>query len=130
TPATNQTGTAMITICALDTEFGAVSNSFLLTVTPINHPPRISTVPNQAGSEDAGPLTVLFTVDDLETPAGNLTVVAHSSNQALITDAALRLGGSGTNRALLITTATNQNGAATITLTASDGLTNTSKSFL
>jgi len=129
TPATNQFGTTVITVSVLDSDFGATNTSFTLTVSPVNDPPRISTITNQSIAEDT--VTVLsFTVDDPETPAANLVVTAHSTNQTLLPDANLRVGGSGTNRALSITPATNQNGTSSITVTVSDGVTNSSRTFL
>jgi hypothetical protein len=130
TPAPNQAGSTVITVWVLDGEFGGTSNSFVLLVNPVNQPPTISHIPDQSISEDAPATVILFTIDDVETAAGNLIVSARSSNQALIPDANLRLGGSGTSRALLLTPAANENGAATITLTVSDGATNLSTTFL
>ena len=129
TPATNQFGTTVITVSVLDSDFGVTNNSFVLTVSPVNDSPRISTIPDQSIAEDTTAV-LSFTVDDVETPSANLIVTAHSTNQTLLPDANLRVGGSGTNRALLITPATNQNGVASVTLTVSDGLTNSSKTFI
>jgi len=47
----------------------------------------------------------------------------------LVPNATIALGGSGTNRALQITPAANQNGAATITVAVNDGATGASTSF-
>ena len=56
--------------------------------------------------------------------------MANSSNTNLVPNANITLGGSGTNRALMITPATNQFGATLITLTVSDGLLSNSTSFV
>jgi hypothetical protein len=50
-----------------------------------------------------------------------LTLVAHSSNQGLLPDSALILGGSGAQRTLMLNGATNRSGSATLTVTVSDG---------
>jgi hypothetical protein len=86
-----------------------------------NTPPTISIIPrvNLAWPEFVGPLT--FTVDDRETNPANLTVSATSSNQQLLSDSAITLGGSGTNRTLTLHPAAGQRGSATVTLTISDG---------
>src|SRR5258708_25740752 len=62
-----------------------------------------------------------FTVGDVETPAASLTVSGGSSNQTLMPDANIVLGGTGANRTVTLTPAAGQTGTATITLTVSDG---------
>src|SRR5258708_11686429 len=71
-----------------------------------------------------------FTVGDVETPAASLTVSGGSSNQTLMPDANIVLGGTGANRTVTLTPAAGQTGTATITLTVSDGSFNSSGSFL
>src|SRR2546423_6314236 len=62
-PATNQFGTASITISVSDGD-ASVSNTFVLTVRPANDPPTISTIADQVIDEDTplGPLT--FSIGD------------------------------------------------------------------
>src|SRR5207237_75248 len=62
-----------------------------------------------------------FTISDLETTAGSLTVAGSSSNQELVPDANITFGGSGSDRTVTIRPATNQFGTTTITLTVTDG---------
>jgi hypothetical protein len=83
--------------------------------------PTISDVADQSTNEDgtAGPIG--FTVGDTETPATSLNVTGSSSNASLVPDANIVFGGSGANRTVAITPAPNQFGAATITLTVTDG---------
>jgi uncharacterized repeat protein (TIGR01451 family) len=130
TPAPNQNGAATITISVQDSGFGMTNTSFQLSVSAVNDAPLISSIADQTMIEDGPVLLVPFTVSDVETPAGNLIVTAHSTNSALIPDANLVVGGSGTNRVLAITPLSNQNGTNSITLTVSDGLTNATRSFL
>lgn len=61
-----------------------------------------------------------FTIDDTDTPVGNLTVTATSSNQTVVPAANLNLTGSGATRNLKITPASV--GYSTITVTVSDGV--------
>jgi len=129
TPLPNQFGTSTVSISVSDTNFGFTSTNFLLTVNPVNHAPTISTIANQTITENASSGVIPFTVGDLETPAAKLIVTASSSNPALVPNATIALGGSGTNRALQITPAANQNGAATITVAVNDGATGASTSF-
>ncbi len=118
-PAANQYGTASITLTVSD---GAATaqTQFNLTVTPVNDPPTISSVANQIISEDTSTGALSFTVGDAD-PSDTLTVTAASSDTTLIPDANIALGGSGANRTVSLMPAANHNGAATITLTVSDG---------
>src|SRR5207245_1734827 len=86
-PATNQFGTTTITITVTDGDGGAASASFLLTVNAVNHPPTISSVPDQATNEDTPTRAIPFTISDLETNADTLMVSGSSSNQRLVPDA-------------------------------------------
>jgi uncharacterized repeat protein (TIGR03803 family) len=62
-----------------------------------------------------------FTIDDDDTDPSSLVVTAGSSNSALVPDANIVLAGSGANRTVTVTPASNRTGTATITLTVSDG---------
>jgi subtilisin family serine protease len=81
-------------------------------------------------NEDAATAALAFTVSDEETAAGSLSVTATSSNPALIPNANILLGGSGTNRTVTCTSAHNLSGTATITVTVSDGQLSAGDSFL
>ncbi|MDB6032866.1 MAG: Repeat family, partial [Verrucomicrobiales bacterium] len=129
TPATNQFGTANITITVQDLNGGTASSSFAVNVNAVNDPPSISTVPNVITEEDTV-LMVPFVVSDLETAASNLTVTAISTNTALVPNSNLVLSGSGANRILAITPAPNVSGTTLITLSANDGSTNVTRSFV
>jgi hypothetical protein len=93
-------------------------------------PPTISDVANQATTEGSPTAAIAFTVGDAETAAGSLSVVASSSNQSLVADANIVIGGSGANRTVTITPAADQSGTVTITLRASDGLASASDTFV
>ena len=82
------------------------------------------TVSVEAGGtcSTANSATVLLEVADAETPAGDLIMHASSSNQALVPDANLVFGGSGSTRTLTITTNGMKSGSAIITVTAYDGI--------
>src|SRR6185436_3696495 len=86
-----------------------------------NRPPSISLIPNQAIMPGASTGPLSFTVTDAETPAEDLVIAGSSSNPALVPDANILLGGSGSNRSVDVTTVTNQTGTAIITLTVDDG---------
>lgn len=127
-PITNRYGTATVTLTVSD---GTFSNrtSFGVTVSPVNDPPTLSQVANQTLNEDTPRAALAFTVGDVETAATNLIVSATSSNPELLPDRNLILGGTGTNRTIKFTPATNQFGTATVTLFVTDGSLTTSNSF-
>ncbi len=129
TPATNQNGTATITVSVSDGQASA-GTSFVLTVNAVNDAPTISSVANQTINEDAATGAIAFTVGDLETAAGSLTVSGSSSNPTLVPNGNIVFGGSGTSRTVTVTPATNQNGTATITVTVSDGQASAGTSFV
>ena len=128
TPAANQNGTANITVTVSD---GSLSTptSFQLTVNVVNDSPTITTIANQTTTSGTavGPLS--FTVGDVETAAGSLTVSGSSSNTALVPNANIKFGGSGANRTVTVTPVAGQTGTATITVPVSDGQASTPTSF-
>ena len=107
------------TLASANYSFGYVAGT--LTVTPSNTPPTISDIADRTINEDANTGAVAFTVGDAQTAAGSLTVSGSSSNTALVPNANIVFGGSGANRTVTVTPLANQNGAATITVTVSDG---------
>lgn len=122
TPAFNASGAITITRTLTDSDGSVVSNSFVLTIDPLNDAPVVSDIADQSVNEDTviGPLA--FAIGDAETAAGSLTISAASSNPALIPNANIVFGGSGSNRTVRVTPATNQSGTATITITVRDGV--------
>ena len=129
TPAANQFGTATITLTVSDGQL-STSTGFQLTVNSVNDAPTITGIGNQTTTAGTAVGPINFTVGDVETPAGSLTVSGSSSNQTLMPDANIVLGGSGANRTVTLTPAAGQTGTATITLTVSDGSLTTSGGFL
>jgi glucose/arabinose dehydrogenase len=119
TPAPNQSGTATITLTVSD-GFATATDTFVVTVAEVNDPPTISGPPSQTvslGTAAVGPLPV--TIGDVETP-GSLTLAATSSNQALVANSGISLGGTGSARTISINITPGVTGTATITLTVSD----------
>jgi hypothetical protein len=88
--------------------------------TTVNGRPTISDTANQTIDEDTN--TVLqVTIGDVETAAASLTLSATSSDQTLVPDANIVVGGAGANRTVTLTPAPNRNGPAIITVTVRDG---------
>ncbi|HEY8548346.1 MAG TPA: hypothetical protein VIL35_00205, partial [Vicinamibacterales bacterium] len=94
-----------------------------------NAPPTIGIVPNQTIRANATTGPISFSVDDADHVPATLVVTASSSNQAVVPDANLTLGGSGTARSITVTPAVGAHGVTTITLTVSDGIDTASTTF-
>ncbi|MCS6896716.1 MAG: choice-of-anchor M domain-containing protein, partial [Nitrospira sp.] len=92
-----------------------------------NTPPTIGDVPDQATNEDVPTGAIAVTIGDTESALDDLILTATSSNQTIVPNANISLGGSGANRTVVINPAANQFGTVTITLTVTDtgGLTAT-----
>jgi hypothetical protein len=120
TPALNQSGTAILTVTVTDGGGAMASDSFTLAVQAVNDAPVISAIGNQTVAQDTPTPALPFQVTDPETPAASLTLSANSSNLALVPLSGIAFGGSGTNRTVRVTPATNQSGTTVITVTVAD----------
>lgn len=127
TPQPDASGNSTITVTVSDGSLTA-STAFQLTVNPVNDAPIVSPIGSQTTPEDQ-PLSVPFTVSDVETPAGSLTVQATSSNTALVAPSGIGHGGSGGSRILALSPRPNETGTTTITVTVSDGTATTERTF-
>lgn len=97
--------------------------------TPAPTNPTISAIADQTIYQDLPTPALAFTVGGGSVQPSALTVTATSSNQTLLPDANITLGGTGANRTITVTPAANQTGTATITLTVSDGTRTTTATF-
>ncbi|MEO8426833.1 MAG: hypothetical protein ABI651_06950, partial [Verrucomicrobiota bacterium] len=122
TPATNQTGSTVVLVTAVDECGQSAGSSFMLTVNPTNTPPTISLLSTFLAFplNSATGASTPFTVFDLETPADALIITANSSNTNLVPNTAIVFGGSGTNRTVTVTAATNNVGCSKITIIVTD----------
>ena len=131
TPAAHQNGGPVTITVTVDDGTTTTDETFDVTVTAANDAPTITAIGDQIIVEDGSTGALAFTVSDVETAAGSLTVTAASSNTTLIPNGNLTLvdlgGGSWTIEA---TPAANQNGGpVTITVTVDDGTTTTDETF-
>ena len=135
-PAPDQSGTAVITVTVKDSGGTAnggtdtVTQTFTVTVNPVNDPPTLDPLPAMTLSEDAGPQTVNLT----RITAGGgetqpLTVTAASSAPSIIPDPTVTYSSPGTTGTLSYTPVANAFGTATITVTVSDGVSTTQQTF-
>jgi len=119
-PATNQFGTAKITITVTDPGGASATNAFVLTVNSVNDLPRISHFADQVTAENTPTAAVPFTVGDVETPAEGLRLIGGSSNTNLVPNENIVFGGAGPDRTVIVTPADSQSGTAAITVTVTD----------
>jgi hypothetical protein len=101
-----------------------------ISVTVTNVLPAISFIPDQTINKNLSTAAIPFTVNDVETPLGGLTVQASSSNPTLLPGSRITLGGSGANRSITLSPALNQSGSATITVSVGDLLAIVTRTFL
>lgn len=128
TPVANQSGTATISIQVSDGNL-TTTETFNLVVNSVNDAPTISAIADLSINEDTASAVIPFTIGDVDTPVGSLTVTATSSNPTLIPVGNIVLAGTGANRTVRVTPAANQNGTATVTLNVSDGTSTTTETF-
>jgi hypothetical protein len=128
-PRSNQSGSATITVTVSDGALNA-SDTFVLTVRPVNDTPTISNIPDQTISQNSSTGPIDFTIGDIETTAGSLALSATSSDPTLVPNGNIVFGGSGANRTVRVTPALLRTGTATITVSVSDGTATASDSFV
>src|SRR5439155_1178564 len=100
-----------------------VSTSFVLTVNAVNDAPTISSIANQTinVNSSTGPLS--FTVGDVDTPVGSLTLRQGSSNETLVRTNNIVFGGSRASRTVTVVVVISDagsGGANNVPLTWSD----------
>ncbi len=100
-----------------------------VTILAVNDEPTITSIGDQSVAANTPTAAIPFTVGDVETAAGSLTVTATSSNTTLVQNASIAFAGSGEDRTVTITPETNQSGITTITITVDDGTTTTTTDF-
>ena len=128
TPAPDASGSATVTVVLRDDggpANGGVDTSaaqtFQITVTPVNDAPTVAVAAGGQCGTNGTSGQINLTVADVESAPGSLTLSATSSNQNLVPNSGLSVGGSGANRTLAVTAAAKRSGTATITVTVSDG---------
>ena len=118
TPAANQSGVVTITVTVSDGS-DSETDTFVLTIEPVNDPPSISDIDPQTIIENEALTDLSFTVGDPE--GDSVSVTGHSSDQTLVADASIVVTGVGSTRLVTVTPNAGQEGTVTITLTADDG---------
>ena len=124
TPNSNQFGTATVLVTVTDLAGLIVTETFLLTVSPVNDPPALDALPNMELSENAGPQTInLSGIGPGATNESDQIVVisAESSNTALIPHPIVIYNAGDSAGTLSFEAAPGQSGRSDITLRLNDG---------
>jgi hypothetical protein len=129
TPDANANGSDSFTFKVKDGELDSAPASVSINIVPENDRPAISSLSEQTIDENSTTGPIAFAVTDVDNDPASLIVSKSSDNPALVPDSSISLT-SGTDRTVTVTPAANQFGAATITLTVSDGLMIAQTSFV
>lgn len=99
----------------------SIERTYRINIDRPNGVPTITAPDGQTTLEDT-PVVISLTVGDIETPASNLTLSVRSANQAILPDALLAAGlsGTGAQRTLSFTPPQDVNGHAMLTFEVAD----------
>ncbi len=106
-----------------------LSGAEIASFIPPNNSPTISSIANQTIFTNTSTGPIAFTITPGNVPIEGVIVSGSSSSQTLVPNGNIVITGSGTNRTVSVTPAPNQNGTATITLSAFDGSTTVNRTF-
>jgi hypothetical protein len=121
TPAANQNGSALITVTVTDANGTIGTETFTLTVNPVNARPPIADIANKSIPQNGNTGAIPFTIGDLDNATTSLNLTGGSSDPTLVPITNIVFGGSAANRTVTVTPAAGKTGMATITVTVSDG---------
>ncbi|MFO1512654.1 MAG: Ig-like domain-containing protein [Verrucomicrobiota bacterium] len=125
TPVANANGSATITVTVNDGQAlnNTVSQTFTITVNPVNDTPTLNALSNLNIAENAGLQTV--SLSGIGTGAANetqtLTITAISSDPSIIPNPTVNYTSPNATGSLTFTPVASANGTATITVTVNDG---------
>ena len=121
-PATNYTGLDSFTYHVTDAS-GANSGVYTvpINVRDENDAPTISNVPDLVIEENTGSDPIPFLVTDADNPASSLIVTGEPEDSSVVPALGIVIAGTGNNRTVSITPATDEVGTTTILLKVNDG---------
>lgn len=133
TPPSNWSGEETFNYSIKDKNDSTSSAKATVLIEAVDDPPAITAIADQTIAEDSSTAELSFTISDIDSDLGDLTLTAVTGNSAIVPLDGIVLGGSGADRMVKVTPAANMNtsgkSAVTITLKASDGEVIGSKSF-
>jgi len=125
TPAFNNTIDFTVTVYVTSQEIenndtATLTKNIFVDIIPVNDPPEMSQIPDQYINENESTTPIIFSIKDIETPSENLIIAVSSTNQELVPDTNIQLGGAHSNRFLKISPAYMKYGQSTILITLTD----------
>jgi len=129
TPRANYNGPDAFTYRVNDGRLNSSTATVGLSIAAVNDAPLMSQLDNVTVRKNK-PASVTFAIGDVDNPTSSLSVSAGSSNVALVPVANIIFAGTGTLRTATITPIANRTGTTAITLSVSDGLLVTARSFV
>jgi hypothetical protein len=132
TPGTNRSAVANPIVISVSVSDGKneIVETFKLTINPVNDAPTISDIVDQTTREDTPTGAIPFTIADEESEAKDLNILFSSDNHLLVPNSNIVLSGSGENRTVRVVPLPEKFGSATITITVSDGESESNDTFL
>lgn len=130
TPIEGKTGSANITVEVSDGDDVQEEVFAVMVVTPGNTPPTISKIADQNVVLDSSSDPIAITVGDGETPVGQLTLSAESTNLDLLPINGIKFGGADASRTVTITPKVGEVGNSRVTISVSDGEFSISRSLI
>lgn len=119
TPVPNAYGALTIYVNARDSDGGVTTLAVPMTVWPINDPPTVTGIEDQAVDEDEE-MVLPFGAEDLETPAESLQLRIVSSDERVISPAGVVFEGTGANRLLRLRPVADASGTAVVAVVVTD----------
>ena len=121
TSASGQSGQTTISITVTDEANNTTTRTFVVTViVPDATPPTVSEI-GPRSTESGQPISgILFAVSDAETGPDALRITVSSSNQTLVPNGNLVLGGTGGAKILTVNPVNGQSGETTVSITVTD----------
>lgn len=115
-------GTPTITLTATDGSLTA-TDTFDLTVNPINDAPVISNITNQSTNEDTTSSAIAFTITDVDSVLNCATSLSGTSGTAGVVannPASIVFGGTAPNCTVTLAPVANASGTTTMSITVTD----------
>jgi hypothetical protein len=119
-----------VTITALNGTTSALLNGLqIVSSGSINTAPTIDNIPDQNTIPGTGIGPIGFNISDTETAPTSLNVSAQSSDQTILPNANIILGGNGQSRTIILNPVPGKTGSSIITVTVSDGIARANSTF-
>lgn len=126
-PAATLTGSSTVTVLLSDG--AAIAEAQFLFEVLRNTAPTMGSISAKTAADGIKFGPIAFSVNDAESPAGDLTLRAVSQNEAVVASDGIVFGGSGKDRTITLVTQEGAAGSANIVITLSDGVNTTKGAF-